>query len=503
MSKPHNPVLSHRIASAGSLSIIGKFAGRGFDLIALAILSRLLSPADFGLTAIAMTTVTIAETVTALPLMQALVRVAEPTEDMYATAFTLAFIRGVVLAVVLSTAAVAMSYIYHEPRLIALICALSLAPILRGIVSPRMVVYMQQLDFRRDAGMEVAGKAIALLISASLALTTHSYWAIASATISTPLIMVVLSYIFAPYIPRFCLSQWAIFRSFVSWNSLSQLLAAMNWQMDRLLLGYFVPQATLGRYTMASDLVGVPIQAIVVPLGNPLLAAYSIRKDDHHSILAASYLKASNAILAVGGPILLGLSLLASPLVQLVLGPSWEETGNMLQWLALFSVFVLPVYHVGGLALARGQARMMAWRMIGEFLVAMPALFFGSKYFGVPGVITARAFTMLFILGIGMEAVRRLVMCSFVSQINALRRTIFALTAMAAVVFLLRKFIATDTPLALALGLGAVAATGAITYVVALGILWSLEGRPGGIERVVWEKMVSFWEILKRKYESA
>jgi hypothetical protein len=36
-----------------------------------------------------------------------------------------------------------------------------------------------------------------------------------------------------------------------------------------------------------------------------------------------------------------------------------------------------------------------------------------------------------------------------------------------------------------------------------LGILWSLEGRPGGIERVVWEKMVSFWEILKRKYESA
>jgi O-antigen/teichoic acid export membrane protein len=497
MSDHQSPVLSHRIANAGSLSIIGKFVGRGFDLIALAILSRFLSPADFGLTAIAMTTVTIAETVTALPLMQALVRVPEPTEDMYDTAFTLAFIRGMILAAILIAAAVAMSFLYNEPRLITLITALSLAPILRGIVSPRMVIYMQRLDFRRDAGMEVAGKTVAILISSTLAITTHSYWAIASATISTPLVIAVLSYLFAPYVPRFCLSQWDVFRNIVSWNSVSQLIAAMNWQMDRLLLGYFVPHATLGRYTMASDLAGVPIQAIVVPLGNPLLAAYSMRKDDHHSVLAASYLKASNAILAVGGPILLGLSLLASPLVQLVLGPTWAQTGDVLQWLALISVFGLPVYHVGGLALSRGEARMMAWRMVGEFVVAMPALFVGSRYFGVSGVVVARAFTMVVILGIGMEAVRRLIFCSFVTQIVALRRTIFALGTMAGALLLSRALIVSTSPLYLACSLAVVVLIGGVIYIAALSLLWRMEGFPAGIERVSYELSAAFLKRIR------
>ncbi|MDE1901941.1 MAG: oligosaccharide flippase family protein, partial [Alphaproteobacteria bacterium] len=118
------------------------------DLVTLAILSRLLTPADFGLTALAMTTVTVAESVTALPLMVALLRVAEPTRAMFDTAFTLAFLRGVVLAVVLGGLGFVMAVIYRDPRLTALVCALSLAPILRGLTSPRMVSFIQKMDFR-------------------------------------------------------------------------------------------------------------------------------------------------------------------------------------------------------------------------------------------------------------------------------------------------------------------------------------------------------------------
>ncbi len=498
MNKTPNAALSHRVANASSLSIMGKFIGRGFDLITLAILSRLLSPADFGLMALAMIGVTIVESVTELPLNQALVRVVDPTREMYDTAFTLAFLRGAALVVILCAAAVGMSLLYHEPRLVALMSALSLAPILRGTLNPRMAAFIRQLDFWQLVGIEVAGKAVALVVSSIIAFTTRSYWAIASATICTPLVMNALSYGFVPYVPRFRLSEWPIFSNVVAWNSLSQLVATMNWQLDRLFLGYFVPKSSLGRYAMSSDVATIPVQAIVVPLGNPLFAAYSLRGEESQSVLTATYLKGSNAVLAIGGPILLGLSLLSVPVVRLVLGPAWKETGELLQWFALINIITLPVYHVGGLALSLNQARMMTWRTVGEFIVAMPTLFFGTMYFGIPGIIAARAFTMLVVLILGMEAVRHLVFCSILSQAMALRRTFIALGALALAVLMLRPFVVGDgSPLVLTVSLAAVSAVGSVVYIVALYLLWMIEGRPEGIERVVWERSGIYMKRLK------
>ncbi|MDE1902165.1 MAG: oligosaccharide flippase family protein, partial [Alphaproteobacteria bacterium] len=390
-----------------------------------------------------------------------------------------------------------MAVIYRDPRLTALVCALSLAPILRGLTSPRMVSFIQKMDFRRDAGIEVAGKAVALVVSSVLAFGTHSYWAIASATIATPLVMCALSYWFAPYAPRVALSEWQLFKNLVGWNTLSQLFASMNWQADRLLLGYTVPETELGRYAMAGNLAGIPIQAVVVPMGNSLLSAFAARRDDGGSVLASTYLKSSNAILAIGGPIFMGLALLAVPAVRLVLGPGWNEAGHYLQWLALISIIALPTYHIGNLALALDQARMVAWRTIGEFIVAMPALLIGSVYFGIPGVIAARALSVVVVLLISMHAVRILVGCSFAAQLVALRRTAAALAVLAFVVTALRPLVDMANPFVLTLSLGAVSLAGGVAYLVVLYALWARAGRPEGVEHVVAAKVLTLFNKIR------
>jgi len=163
------------------------------------------------------------------------------------------------------------------------------------------------------------------------------------------------------------------------------------------------------------------------------------------------------------------------------------------------TVLTLPVYHIGGLALSLGKARMMAWRTIAEFVVAMPALFFGSMYFGIFGVIVARFLIMVIILVIGMEAARQLVACSFVSQVLALRRTVLALAVLAIVLFVLRPFVESDSQIVLALKLATVSIAGAVAYVATLYICWAVVGKPSGIERVVLEKGTAMLAKIKNK----
>lgn len=251
--QPAAPI-SARTGSGAAWLIGSRFATRGVDLATLAVLARLLDPAAFGLVAIAMTLLLIVEAVFELPILQALVRIEVLDRGHFDTAFTLGVIRGGVLAVTMALCAWPFALIYGDHRLAPLICVLAVAPAMRGVVSPRMAIFARQINFRRDFVIEIAGKVAALACASGVAVATHSYWAIVAGTVATPTVTAAVSFAFAPYRPRLSLVQWPAFRSFLGWSSAAQVLSAISWQFDRLILGQFVPPAALGRYALASDL---------------------------------------------------------------------------------------------------------------------------------------------------------------------------------------------------------------------------------------------------------
>ena len=482
--------LSHQVAAAGSLAVLGKFAARLIDLALLAALSRLLTPADFGLVALAMTAVLISESITQTPFGQITLGVADPQASHFDTTFTLSALRGAVLAALLAVAAWGMARVYHDARLQPLVTTLSLAPILRGLYNPRMIIFARVMDFRRDVALELAGKAVAFLVSGALALATRSYWAIAAATIATPLTSTALSYVLAPYRPRFSLAHWRLYRGFLSWNTLAQLARALSWQADRLILGRFLPRAQLGGYAMASDLSGVALQAVATPLEGPVYAAYAAHRRAGAD-LAEAHLKAANATLALVGPALVGLSMLAAPLVALLLGPKWTETAALLGWLPLAYLANLPVFHLGGLAIILDRQRIHAERVLIEAALLLPAMAAGAMIAGVWGVVAARLGASVVMLIVGFALVRRLIGVSVVRQFAALRRSLAALLVLAAALGGLSPAISYAGTPALAASTFGVGLVGAGAYVATLFALWVAEGRPPGVERLAAERLAA------------
>jgi len=114
----------------------GRLLGNLIGLGSMVILARWLTPADFGLVALATTILAIMSTVTNVSLSAALIQQREVTRAHLDTAFTLNSLRGLAVALVACAAAAPIAVVSKEPRLLLLVVVLSPTLILEGTTSP-------------------------------------------------------------------------------------------------------------------------------------------------------------------------------------------------------------------------------------------------------------------------------------------------------------------------------------------------------------------------------
>lgn len=477
-----------RTLRAGLWSIAGRLASKVLDFLSLLVLARLLTPADFGLIAMGMTVVLVVEAILELPLSHALLRLQDPPESAFDTAFTLSVLRGLTIAVILGCISIPLAHFYAEPRLTPLVCAQALAPILRGLVSPRMTTLQRQLDFRWNVAIEVAGKVAALTAACIVAVQTRSYWALVAATVVGPGVMTLLSYAVAPHRPRLRLTDWSHFASMTGWFSLSQLLLSINWQLDKFVLGRFVNPAALGRFFMAENIASIPGNAITGPLSGPVMASLaSLRTPE---ALRDAYRKASNAYVMLGLPFNLGLALLAEPLALVVLGREWVASATLLRWIAFSNLLILPVLPVSLLAMVTNRTRSVAWQSAIGLAVRLPATIVGVAYFGIPGALCARFLANACILVTGTSIVSDTIDVGRVHQLKALGRP--ALIALLFSVFLTieNRVLALVAPGSALVGATALAiAAAGVCYAALCFGTWTLAGRPPGIETLALKRL--------------
>lgn len=494
--------MGHRVAAAGSVLIVARLFTRGIDLVTLLVLGRLLSPADFGLVAIAMSVMMVVEAVTDLPIMNALARLRTATKDYLDTAFTISALRATAVAATLVALAWPMAVIYRDDRLIALICVLAIAPVSRSFASAALADLVRELEYRNLLLLELVGKLVGLVLAIGVAASTRSYWALAAGTIAAPLVGTIGSYIVAPYRPSLMLRQWHAFAGFFGWASVSQAVAALNWQLDQLLLGRLVSSFELGRFSMANNLASLPTQTIVTQLVGPLLVAFSRIREDKDRLRDA-YQSSATTLVAIGLPAMIGLSLIADPLIRLVLGEQWHESAPILSWLSLSMIPALFVSPLGSLAMSLGQTKVLARVSVVELLIKASLLAVAAVHYGIAGVIAARLVTATLMAGYGMLMVRMLIGLSLQNQIVGPWRQIASCGIMAIAVFPCARYLSDiHSPAGLIVGTGLTVALGALVYAAAIFLLWRLAGRPDGLEPKAVHIMTGLYRSVRARFSS-
>jgi len=357
------------------------------------------------------------------------------------------------------------------------------------VISPRMVLFMQRFDFRREFALDLLAKGATLIFSVGVVLATDSYWGLAIGAVAGPTTSTIVSYIFAPMRPRLSLSEWKHFQDMVGWNTVSQVLNSLNWQMDRLMLPRFTSLSTYGAFSVADNLAGIPYQTFVGPLMRPLMAAFSNVSDRGQQITA--YLKATNAIMVVAAPILLVIILLAEPIVRIVVGEKWIVAAPILQWLCIVSLIGLPTTIMPSLVMVLDKTRYVALRMFAEFAVRAPVTVVGVVMFGLEGALAARVIAAVVAYLVCLVIMQRLIGVSIGAQLYAFVRPLVACVPMVGFLLLVQPVL-----VAMPLGLELVIVVGfcsigalALFWVFSL-LLWQAVGRPDGLEAIIVRKIV-------------
>jgi PST family polysaccharide transporter len=479
-------MIGRKTAMGGILMIGVRLLTRCIDLAAMLVLARLLVPTDFGLVAIAVSAVVIIESALDLPLNQALLRLTVVTRAHYDTAFTLAVLRVAVLTSILLLGAAPFARFYGDPRLFWLVCVLAIGAGARGLTSPCLTEFQRNMSFWRDFVIQLVGKGLGFMVGVATALATDSYWSIAVGSLVSPLAAVAGSYWFAPYRPRFSLQEIPAFSGFVGWMSAGQMISALTWQSERLLLGKLQDKAALGLFSTASDISLMPLSALFGPTIQPLLAAFSLVRHDH-ARLSRSYQRVSGAIMSLGLPLLVGENLLAEPAIRLVLGEAWLGAVPLLQWLSLSLVPGLFGLASIPLVMALGETKIFLKRNTLEISIKLPILVVGSIEYGFAGIAVARAVSEGAAALYCLLAVRRLTGISVGAQLLAPWRSFVATLVMAPAVIVSVRWLdpaqgASAGALQGTVNLFLMIGVGAGTYGAALLVLWLLSGRPKGVE---------------------
>jgi lipopolysaccharide exporter len=493
------PVLKEKLARGAVWIAATRFLVNAIGFVSTIVLARLLLPSDFGVVAVATTVMAVVASLTEISLSSALMQHRDPTEAHFDTAFTLNFIRSIIVAAATAAAAWPVARFYGDPRLFGLVLALALVSGTTGLANPKMVLFWRDLVFWQDFFLRVAQKVAGFIAALVVAIIWKSYWAFIVGAAASEVVVVALSYVLIHYRPRLTLASWRDLMSFSIWLSASQIVGVLNNRFDNLFIGYAMGRTAVGYYSYADNLASLATREVTSPVANTLLPIFA-RLQDEPERLRSAHARAQALLFAIAMPVGCGFAMVAEPVVHLALGDKWLPAVFAIEVIAV----VLALQTIGNtqwaLAVSLGQTRLLFYRDAANVAFRLPILITGFWFGGFVGVVLARAFAGAIALLLNFQLIRRLIGTSMREQVAHNLRPLIATGAMALAIWGLRSSMpSTASWNGQAVQLAAQIVLGALVYLSTTFVVWRLAGSPEGIEHEV----LSALKKLHQRYSNA
>ena len=481
-----------------AILVFSQIALRCLSLISLPILSRLLGPEDYGVVAAAMFVLGLAEVVASLPLGVVLIRLQTIDEAHFNTVFTLTVLRGLLLGLAIFALAGPMAGVFEDPTVTPVLQWLALSPVLAGFQNPRFILFEKSIEFSKTAIVSIAGALGGAVVAIVLAYLLQNHWALVGSTLAQRIISLVVSYIWLARVPRFGLSKWNDFAAFGGWLSGANIVNYLNFNSDALLVGHFLGTTTLGYYAVGNRIATLATNELVQPFTRAVYPGLAVVGGDRKRLRQA-YLKAQSTTLGLVLPVGVGTALVGRELLLVLLGDKWLPALPLIQCLAPVMAIGILNSSVQSLIMVTGEAKLLFYRSLLNFLLRIPVILIGLATLGFMGVIYARIFSSLANTLITLQIATRATSSWWGAPIVASWRTIVSCIMMTAAVLVFEHITAIELGLVNAgTALIVKSIIGAAVYVISHSMLWLVAGRPDGLERICMNQAASLLVSIKR-----
>lgn len=344
MSKDWAPVdhgqetdaLQPRVARGLTWTVTEFWGRQGLNLVVFALLTRLLTAADFGLVALAMVFVSFAQLVVDQGLGDALIQKPEVTRRHLDTAFWAALLTGAVLTALGIALASPIATFLGQPELGPILQVLSGTFLLSAFTSIQIGLLRRELAFRSLAVRSIAAASGGGLVGVTMGLLGFGAWALVGQQLGVAVFSVLALWTVSPWRPGFQFDRadfWELF-SFGAHVVGSDVLNFFSRNIDNLLIGAFLGPIPLGFYAVGYKVLDVS-QTMLLNIARRIAFPVFSRIQGDRERLRKGYFRVGRAGSLLILPSYIGLALVAPELTVTIFGDQWRDSGSVARMLFL------------------------------------------------------------------------------------------------------------------------------------------------------------------------
>lgn len=343
--------LKKRAVKGGALTISSRLLMVMIQISSIVILSRLLSPKDFGLIAMVTAITAFMGIFRDMGLSTAVIQKKDLQYDQINMLFWLNTSIGAALTCLTLALAPIISGFYHRPELQPVVMLLATTFVVASVGAQHAALLQRDLNLKPKVIADITGAALTLIVSIVMAYQGYGFWSLAWGMVIGAFATTVLYFkgsSFMPSRPKVVKGT----RELINFGANVTIFEIFNYfhrNLDNILIGRVWGPLVLGLYSRAYQLMMLPISSLREPINAIALPVLS-RLQDEPERYKAYYKNIATLLAFLSMPLMMFLIVNAENIILLALGKEWLSVIPIFQLLGL-SGFIQAVASLRGLVL--------------------------------------------------------------------------------------------------------------------------------------------------------
>lgn len=328
-------------------SLLWRFLERcgaqGVTFLVTIVLARLLVPEVYGLMALVTVFTAILQVFVDSGMGNALIQKKDADDLDFSSVFFFNLVMCIALYILLFFCAPVIAAFYHNPELISVIRVLGITLLISGVKNVQQAYVSRKLQFKRFFFATLGGTIGAAVIGITLAYMGFGIWALVSQNLFNTMIDTLILWFTVRWRPKLLFSferLKGLLR--YGWKLLvSSLLNTFYLNLRTLIIGKLYMPADLAYYEKGQSFPTLIVSNINASIDSVLLPTMSGVQDSRESVKAITR-RAIVTSSYLMWPMMVGLAVVAKPLVVLLLTEKWLEAVPFLQ-ISCFALGLEPL----------------------------------------------------------------------------------------------------------------------------------------------------------------
>lgn len=318
------------------ITAIGKYSNVIIQFVITAILSRLLSPGEYGIVAIVNVFLVFFSMLVDMGIGPAIIQNKTLNRTQLNEIFTFSIILSFLISLLFVFFALPLSLFYGDKKLVSVFLLMSIVLLFSGFNIVPQAILSKRKSFTYLNLVQVLATVISGAVGVFLAFKNFSYYSL----ITSSIVRSIIIYIFVKK-NVFVHINYKIHRSsllkiyhFSKDQFLFNFINYFSRNLDNILIGKFMSVKTLGYYDKAYTLSLYPNQLlsnVISPVLQPIMSEYEKDK----STILSTYLMITKVLSLIGFPLSVYIFFSSKEIIFILFGNQWGNSVSILQILSV------------------------------------------------------------------------------------------------------------------------------------------------------------------------